>query len=164
MFVEWPLKSTTTSGFKTLLSSQLRLASSICSLSFSLSLWDLESPSEDLCLSLPCFLSLVDAVVFLGLVRLLPSQLAVWLEAMTTLVYWAGSPSKVLFPGLCLTWVYILWFPGVDWFLAYNHTYKVGISCSRPDQISSQVNLILLVWVVQWQGTPPRGDMHLQSP
>lgn len=110
MFVEWLLNSATTLGFAALLSLFLMLADFICSLSFSLSLWYLDSPSEDLGLILWARLyPASSAWLVLGLpwAYQTPSAfLCKWLYDQRQWPHWLSEPSTpfgVLRLGLCFT-------------------------------------------------------------
>ena len=130
-----------------------------CSLSFFLRVWDFESPYEDLCLTLWAGVCLVSSVWCWGLSWTCQTPSTSIILHMTKgngpLAFWVQSPFGVLHLGLCLPLTYMLWCPGVDWFLAHNHGCMYT---TRLDFLQSWPNFSCLGFAMTEHTS--RGNIH----
>ena len=130
-----------------------------CSLSFFLRVWDFESPYEDLCLALWAGVCLVSSVWCWGLSWTCQTPSTSIILHMTKgngpLAFWVQSPFGVLHLGLCLPLIYMLWCPGVDWFLAHNHGCMYT---TRLDFLQSWPNFSCLGFAMTEHTS--RGNIH----
>ena len=166
MFVEWLLNPVKTLGFPALLSSQLWLtAASVSSSGFEIlnhlmktCAWPYELESALYPLS-GAGVCLVSSVWCWGLSWTCQTPSTSIILHMTKgngpLAFWVQSPFGVLHLGLCLPLIYMLWCPGVDWFLAHNHGCMYT---TRLDFLQSWPNFSCLGFAMTEHTS--RGNIH----